>query len=242
MNLPRTWWVWGALSICAATLLAAMTWQTRNALAAERDRTAAEARADLQEKMRLSLWRMDSAGAAILAEEINSDPAAPVRVRFHWLANGRVGLQNGSSAPPELQQALQYDETSCVQVLRKLEGDNGTTWNIPPTPVMTEPVPPQQRGSAEAQKTASAKELMKLMAAAHGVAELSGVRRDEVHAVLCLTGEHPEDSWVRGVSVCGIVNLADTLVFKRDRLERDEVETAALAVGRAMRGGGKHRR
>ena len=44
------------------------------------------------------------------------------------------------------------------------------------------------------------------------------------------------------MSVCGIVNLADTLVFKRDRLERDEVETAALAVGRAMRGGGKHRR
>lgn len=161
MNLPRTWWVWGALSICAATLLAAMTWQTRNALAAERDRTAAEARADLQEKMRLSLWRMDSAGAAILAEEINADPAAPVRARFHWLINGRVGLQNGSSAPPELQQALEYDETSCVQVLQKLKVDGGSTWNIPPTPVIIEPFPPQQRGSAEAQKTASAKELMK---------------------------------------------------------------------------------
>jgi hypothetical protein len=87
-----------------------------------------------------------------------------------------------------------------------------------------------------------AKELMKLMDTAHAVAEVSGVRRDEVHAVLCLTGEQPEDSWDRGVTVCGIVNLADTLVFKRNRLERHEVEAAALSVGRAMRGGGKHRR
>jgi hypothetical protein len=86
-----------------------------------------------------------------------------------------------------------------------------------------------------------AKELMKLLDAAHQVADVSGVRRDEVHPVLCLTGDQPEDSWNRGVSVCGIVNLADTLVFKRDRLERDEVHAAALAVGRAMRGGGKHR-
>jgi hypothetical protein len=87
-----------------------------------------------------------------------------------------------------------------------------------------------------------AKELMKLMATTHAVAEVAGVRRDEVHAVLCLTGDQPEDSWDRGVTVCGIVNLADTLVFKRDRLERHEVEAAALAVGRTMRGGGKHRR
>ncbi|HCB03056.1 MAG TPA: hypothetical protein PLZ93_03290 [Nocardioides sp.] len=97
-------------------------------------------------------------------------------------------------------------------------------------------------GRRHEREKARAKELMKLMAAAHGVAELSDVRRDEVHAVLCLTGDQPEDSWIRGVSVCGIVNLADTLVFKRDRLERDEVEAAAQAVGRAMRGGGKHRK
>jgi hypothetical protein len=32
------------------------------------------------------------------------------------------------------------------------------------------------------------------------------------------------------------------LVFKRDRLDRNEVDEAALAVNRAMRaGGGKHR-
>ena len=86
-----------------------------------------------------------------------------------------------------------------------------------------------------------AKELMKLHDAAHAVADAAGVRRDDVHPVLCLTGDDPEDSWSRGVSVCGIVNLADTLVFKRDRVARSEVITAALAVGRSMRSGGKHR-
>lgn len=160
MNIPRTWWVWSALAFCAATLLAAMTWQTRNALAAERDRIAAESRADLQERMRLSLWRMDSAGAAILAEEINADPLAPVRSRFHWLENGRVNLQEGGPAPAELRQALQYDQTSCVEVLRKLEGGAGATWNVPSAPVVPAPLPPQ-RASEDAQKTANTKELQK---------------------------------------------------------------------------------
>src|SRR3954471_22842062 len=96
-------------------------------------------------------------------------------------------------------------------------------------------------GRRHEKERAQAKEQMKLLEAAHQVAEVAGVRRDEVHPVLCLTGDQPEDSWSRGVSVCGIVNLADTLVFKRDRLGRDDVASAALAVGRAMRGGGKHR-
>jgi hypothetical protein len=97
-------------------------------------------------------------------------------------------------------------------------------------------------GHRHVKDRARAKELMRLMDAAYQVAEVAGVRRDEVHPVLCLTGETPEDSWTRGVTVCGIVNLADTLVFKRDRLDRDEVEVAAQAVDRTMRGsGGKHR-
>jgi hypothetical protein len=86
-----------------------------------------------------------------------------------------------------------------------------------------------------------AKELMKLLEAAYEIADVAGVRRDEVHPVLCLTGETPEDSWNRGVTVCGTVNLPDTLMFKRERLEADEVEVAALAVGRSVRGSGKHR-
>ena len=97
-------------------------------------------------------------------------------------------------------------------------------------------------GRRHERERARAKELMKLLEAAYQAADVAGVRRDEVHPVLCLTGEMPEDSWSRGVSVCGIVNLPDTLMFKRERLQRDEVEEAAAAVGRAMRSGsGKHR-
>ncbi|QIG41538.1 hypothetical protein G5V58_01020 [Nocardioides anomalus] len=91
---------------------------------------------------------------------------------------------------------------------------------------------------------ARAKQLMRLLDAAHGVADLAGVRRDEVHPVLCLTGAEPEDSWNRGVTVCGTVNLADTLVFKRDRLERAEVVAAAATLDKALlaaAGRGKHR-
>lgn len=97
-------------------------------------------------------------------------------------------------------------------------------------------------GSPHVKERARAKQLMTLLDAAHGVADVAGVRRDEVHPVLCLTGEDPEDSWSRGVSVCGIVNLADTLVFKRERLAYAEVQAAAASVSKSMRaGGGRHR-
>jgi hypothetical protein len=97
-------------------------------------------------------------------------------------------------------------------------------------------------GQPREKERARAKQLMHLLDAMHTVLEVSGVRRDEVHPVLCLAGDAPEDSWSRGVSVCSTMNLADTLMFKRNRLEPDEVEAAAIAVGRAMRGGaGRHR-
>jgi len=71
---------WLVLALCAGTVLGAMTWLTRGVLAAERerltaqrDRAAAEARADLEERTRLALWRMDAQGAAIMLRE-NLEP------------------------------------------------------------------------------------------------------------------------------------------------------------------------
>ena len=89
-------------------------------------------------------------------------------------------------------------------------------------------------GRRHEKERAHAKELMRLLEVAHQVADVAGVRRDEVHPVLCLTGDEPEDSWSRGVSVCGIVNLADTLVFKRERLNRDEDDGRTGPMGRAQ--------
>ncbi len=76
MRAPRIFCVWTALGLCAVTVFGAMTWLTRNVLSAERERAAArheraqaEARADLEERTRLALWRMDALGAAISLRE-----------------------------------------------------------------------------------------------------------------------------------------------------------------------------
>jgi signal transduction histidine kinase len=73
--------VWSALAFCAVLVIGAMTWLTRGVMQAGRDRIradqeriAAENRADLEERTRLALWRMDALGAAIVLKE-NRIPA-----------------------------------------------------------------------------------------------------------------------------------------------------------------------
>ena len=132
---------------------------------------------------------------------------------------------------------LPFDEWRVIDTRREAKGPRADFVVVGPPGVFVIGC-----GSPHVKERARAKQLMTLLDAAVGVAETAGVRRDEVHPVLCLTGETPEDSWSRGVSVCGIVNLADTLSFKRERLDRDEVEAAATAVSRSMRSGaGRHR-
>jgi len=80
MKPARGWIVWSALAVCAVLVLGAMTWLTRGVLAAERERATAEARADLEERTRLALWRMDALGAAIMLRE-NRYPADPGEIR-----------------------------------------------------------------------------------------------------------------------------------------------------------------
>ena len=102
MKTRRTLAFWFVLAVCAATVLGAMTWLTRGVLAAERarltaqrDQAAAEARADLEERTRLALWRMDALGAAIILRENlvaaedyrpatgkTVDTKPPIRMRF----------------------------------------------------------------------------------------------------------------------------------------------------------------
>jgi signal transduction histidine kinase len=76
MKIRRTVILWLSLTLCAATVIGALSWLTRSVLAAEsarltaqRDRATAEARADLEERTRLALWRMDALGAAMVLRE-----------------------------------------------------------------------------------------------------------------------------------------------------------------------------
>ncbi|QTN33718.1 HAMP domain-containing histidine kinase [Akkermansiaceae bacterium] len=87
----RNCWVWIAFACCACLVVGAMLWLTRSVIKTENDRALAEIRAELQERVRLSLWRMDSLGASILLEENSIPPqvfldgtktALPVTVRF----------------------------------------------------------------------------------------------------------------------------------------------------------------
>ncbi len=75
MKISRALLVWTALALCGVLVLGAMTWLTRGVLASEKERGQAEARADLEERTRLALWRMDSVGAAIVASENRHPPA-----------------------------------------------------------------------------------------------------------------------------------------------------------------------
>jgi hypothetical protein len=88
---------------------------------------------------------------------------------------------------------------------------------------------------------ARAKLALGLFDAAAAVARLTGVRRDEVHAVLCVGADGSVDGFERGVTLCTPATLADTLTQRRDRLTREEMNAAAAAVRRSLRAGGKHR-
>lgn len=115
MKTTGSWWIWGMLTLCAALVLGAMTWLTRHVIGSERERAIAEARADLQERVRLALWRMDAAGAAIIVEE-NQRPAGGngaspsssgvAKMRFEILASGALSASEGEAHLPELKRLL----------------------------------------------------------------------------------------------------------------------------------------
>ncbi|MES2921514.1 MAG: HAMP domain-containing sensor histidine kinase [Verrucomicrobiota bacterium] len=75
MKTSRSLLIWATLALCGVMVLGAMTWLTRGVLASEKERAGAEARADLEERTRLALWRMDAAGAAIVSGENRHPPA-----------------------------------------------------------------------------------------------------------------------------------------------------------------------
>ncbi len=89
----QSWLVPAALGACAALVIGAMTWLTFGTLHSERERSLAESRADLQERTRLALWRMDSLGAALLLDEStwpDTPSRLPVVERFVYSSEGSL--------------------------------------------------------------------------------------------------------------------------------------------------------
>ncbi|BCX47253.1 sensor histidine kinase protein [Haloferula helveola] len=98
MNNRSSIGVWVAMLVCAALIIGAMAWLTRSVMAAEAERSLAESRADLEERIRLSLWRMDTVAAALTIEEnqrvISPEPTVLenplIRLRFRIGADGNA--------------------------------------------------------------------------------------------------------------------------------------------------------
>lgn len=90
--MKRPLHLWLAFAVCAAVLLGAVTWVTATAVKLQRAQTDAARQAQLEEKVRLALWRMDS----LLAPLIVQESAWPV-FAGHAEAGGRNAIPSSTN-------------------------------------------------------------------------------------------------------------------------------------------------
>ncbi len=74
--MNRPWKIWLIFSLCFAVLLAAMGWVSLTTLRLDRAQADAARQAELEEKVRLALWRMDSSLGPLIVEESARPPSA----------------------------------------------------------------------------------------------------------------------------------------------------------------------
>jgi len=65
----RSWNIWPVFGVCLLVLLATLGWMTRTTLRLDRVQREMARQAELEERVRLALWRMDSALTALFVEE-----------------------------------------------------------------------------------------------------------------------------------------------------------------------------
>lgn len=67
--MKRSWPLWIGFALCLAVVLAAMGWVSLSLVRLDRAESEAQAQAALEQKVRLALWRADSALAPLVARE-----------------------------------------------------------------------------------------------------------------------------------------------------------------------------
>ena len=67
--MRRPWQIWFAFGLCLAVAFAAVGWISLTAIKVDRAQAEAYRLAALEEKVRLALWRMDSALSPLVARE-----------------------------------------------------------------------------------------------------------------------------------------------------------------------------
>ena len=73
--MNRPWQIWSVFALCAGVALAAMGWLTMETLHVDRQLIAAQADAELEQEISLTLWRMDTKLAPLIAEEVARPPS-----------------------------------------------------------------------------------------------------------------------------------------------------------------------
>ncbi len=123
MKIYRGLLLWLTLAVCGLMVLGAMAWLTRGVLASEQNRAKAEVRADLEERTRLALWRMDAVGTALLLRENQRAPADfrnAGSVEPDPLVNLHFEVRNGNLVSPGA-----ADSAAKLHGLRSLLSENG---------------------------------------------------------------------------------------------------------------------
>jgi signal transduction histidine kinase len=129
--------IWFIATLCALVVLGAMGLLTRHILRLESERQVAQADAELGERLRLALWRMDSEASATLILENNRPPSqfrafyAPTNT---W-SNDLTNLSNGEilQASPLLTETPDYAVIHFEldnEGLRSPQSPQGTAFNL----------------------------------------------------------------------------------------------------------------
>jgi signal transduction histidine kinase len=88
--MTRPWLIWLISLFCAAGIFGAMAVITHRSMALEQEGAQARADAELQERLRLALWRMETEASALMIEENNRPPE-----EFHPSTTGRPSPLTG---------------------------------------------------------------------------------------------------------------------------------------------------
>jgi signal transduction histidine kinase len=136
MKFSRTLLIWATLALCGVLVLGAMTWLTRSVLAAENERAQAESRADLEERTRLALWRLDASGAALMLREnghpvdLTTAPAhessAEVQLHFEFRPDQPASFSELRQAPDSPAILARIQRLRAVLAANPLPGNEWT--------------------------------------------------------------------------------------------------------------------
>lgn len=94
--MNRPWKIWLVFGLSLAVVMAAMGWVSLTTLRLDRAQAQSGRQAELEERVRLALWRMDSSLAPLIAEE----SARPYQAYFSFFPAEQAQVKGGAPVPP----------------------------------------------------------------------------------------------------------------------------------------------